>query len=414
MHASTANFEGVRQTNRGKVLTLIHENPGIDRTEIAVLVGITNAAVTNIVNELIRSRLVEEGAPSGISHNRGRKRVGLSINKEGGFVLGITVLQTHASVTLADLLGNVIEEIYFYPKSPSDPYSTLDEVAHHATRICKLQKVAPSRLLGVGLAIAGFLNEASQSLQSAPYLGWPKFNLPDELLHRFKCPLAIQNVTRCIAIAETRIGSFIGAKNLVVARAGLGIGGAIISDGELLTGNRYLAGDLGHLLAECNGILCSCGKRGCLNTVASGWSIIHKLGMVSPKYENIKQFRSYDKLLRDIINDCSHKDSKTAVFVRDAGSLLGAHLGNVLQVLDTEFCVLTGPLGRNRIYAEAFRNQLNDVGYQGKVVCGENTKILSPAASSVGLALSNLVFAASLNVDALIDETFNHSMAARR
>ena len=414
MYKTPPSFEGVRQINRGKVLTLIHESPGIDRTEIAGLIGITNAAITNIVNELIRSRLVEEGPSSVISVNRGRKRVGLWINKHGGYVLGVTVLATHASVTLSNLLGTVIDEVSFYPKSPADPFNTLDEVAYHAAKLCKLHKVKRSRLLGVGFAIAGFLNKTSQSLQSAPYLGWPKFDLREEFQRRFKCPLVIENVTRCIASAETRIGSFIGAKNLVLVRAALGVGGAIISDGELLTGNRYLAGDLGHLLAERDGVLCSCGKRGCLNTVASGWSIIHKLGMGDSGYENIKQFRSYDKLLRDIINDCNDEDSQTADLVRNAGALLGTHLVNVLQVLDTEFCVLTGPLGRNRIYVEAFRSQLTEVGYQGKVVCSEDTNVLSPAAASVGLALSNLVFSASLNVDALMDESLNHSIAARR
>ena len=414
MYKTPPSFEGVRQINRGKVLTLIHESPGIDRTEIAGLVGITNAAITNIVNELIRSRLVEEGPSSVIALTRGRKRVGLWINKHGGYVLGVSVLATHASVTLSNLLGTVIDEVSFYPKSPADPFNTLDEVAYHAAKLCKLHKVKRSRLLGVGFAIAGFLNKTSQSLQSAPYLGWPKFDLREEFQRRFKCPLVIENVTRCIASAETRIGSFIGAKNLVLVRAALGVGGAIISDGELLTGNRYLAGDLGHLLAERDGVLCSCGKRGCLNTVASGWSIIHKLGMGDSGYENIKQFRSYDKLLRDIINDCNDEDSQTADLVRNAGALLGTHLVNVLQVLDTEFCVLTGPPGRNRIYVEAFRNQLIEVGYQGKVVCSEDTNVLSPAAASVGLALSNLVFSASLNVDALMDESLNHSIAARR
>ena len=414
MYKTPPSFEGVRQINRGKVLTLIHESPGIDRTEIAGLVGITNAAITNIVNELIRSRLVEEGPSSVIALTRGRKRVGLWINKHGGYVLGVSVLATHASVTLSNLLGTVIDEVSFYPKSPADPFNTLDEVAYHAAKLCKLHKVKRSRLLGVGFAIAGFLNKTSQSLQSAPYLGWPKFDLREEFQRRFKCPLVIENVTRCIASAETRIGSFIGAKNLVLVRAALGVGGAIISDGELLTGNRYLAGDLGHLLAERDGVLCSCGKRGCLNTVASGWSIIHKLGMGDSGYENIKQFRSLDKLLRDIINDCNEEDSQTADLVRNAGALLGTHLVNVLQVLDTEFCVLTGPLGRNRIYVEAFRNQLIEVGYQGKVVCSEDTNVLSPAAASVGLAMSNLVFSASLNVDALMDESLNHSIAARR
>jgi len=406
MNFWTANSEGVRRNNRASVMALIHEHYGIDRTELASLVGVTNAAITNIVNELIRAELVEEVASKNISVNRGRKRVGLKINDRGGFVLGITVLATNASVTLASLTGNVIDEVSFYPKKPTDPVSTLDEVAEQAMLICERHAVPSARLLGVGFAIAGFLNEELQTLESAPYLGWPKFDLRHELAMRFKKPLAIENVTRCIAFAETRIGNFVGASSLMVIRAALGLGGAIVTNGQLMTGFSNLAGDIGHISAQSDGNLCSCGKQGCLNTIASGWAVMKRLGINEGRYKNISQFRTQDRILRDILGEDDDEFTDKADVICETGRLLADHSVNLLQALDAEFCLLTGPLGRHKLYANAFRSRLMEYGYNRNIVLGNEVDILTPATASVGLALSNLVFAPSLSIDELVrDET---------
>ncbi|MDB2390337.1 ROK family transcriptional regulator [Alphaproteobacteria bacterium] len=402
MNFRSANKEGVRQNNRASVMALIHEHDGIDRTELASFVGVTNAAITNIVNELMRAELVEEVESKNTSGNRGRKRVGLKITDNGGFVLGITVLATNASVTLANLNGSVVDEVSFYPTLPTDPFNTLDEIAEHSVVICARHNIPNSKLLGVGFAIAGFLNEEAQTLESAPYLGWPKFDLRHELTKRFRKPLAIENVARCIAFAETRTGNFVGANSLVVIRAALGLGGAIVSDGHLMTGFNNLAGDFGHMAVQRDGNLCSCGQRGCLNTIASGWAVMNRLGINQGRYKNISQFRTQDKILRDILDEDDDEFANKADVISETGSLLAEHSVNLLQALDTEFCLLTGPLGRHHLYATAFRNRLVECGFKGNIVLGNEVSILTPATASVGLALSKLVFAPSLNIDALV------------
>ena len=73
----TSRSDGVRQVNRARVMRLIQDKSGIDRTELASLIGVSNAAITNIVNELIAANIVQETISSGDSVARGRKRVGL-------------------------------------------------------------------------------------------------------------------------------------------------------------------------------------------------------------------------------------------------------------------------------------------------------------------------------------------------
>ena len=101
----TSRSDGVRQVNRARVMRLIQDKSGIDRTELASLIGVSNAAITNIVNELIAANIVQETISSGDSVARGRKRVGLQIDRSGGFVLGITAIATSVSIVLANIRG---------------------------------------------------------------------------------------------------------------------------------------------------------------------------------------------------------------------------------------------------------------------------------------------------------------------
>ena len=101
MRFDMPSSDGVRKTNRARVMRLILDAPGIDRTELALSVGVSNAAITNIVNELIRAGLVKEVDSQHSSSNRGRKRVGLQIDGTGGYVMGVNVLATTDSIVLA-------------------------------------------------------------------------------------------------------------------------------------------------------------------------------------------------------------------------------------------------------------------------------------------------------------------------
>ena len=103
--------DSIRRSNRANVMRLIFERPGVDRTALSTAVKRTNAAISNIVNELIQANLIVEGQATHAVVQPGRRRVGLKIHPPGGYVLGVSAIATNSSIVLADIGGQRIEEV---------------------------------------------------------------------------------------------------------------------------------------------------------------------------------------------------------------------------------------------------------------------------------------------------------------
>jgi predicted NBD/HSP70 family sugar kinase len=355
MRFDMSNSDGVRKTNRARVMRLIHDSPGVDRTELALSVGVSNAAITNIVNELLRAGLVQEVDSQHSPGTRGRRRVGLRIDGTGGYVMGINVLATNVSIVLADICGGVIDEIDVNPTQIRDPTPTLAQIQESANVVLDRHNVPSDRLFGVGFSVAG------------------------------------------IALAENRFGVLSDVHDMVLIRSALGLGGAVITAGQLLRGSQNFGGDMGHLLAVPEGPVCSCGKQGCLNTVASGWAVMHKLGAASKSYETVNQFRSQNSQLQ-LLLDAGNADAKAvSKALREAGAALATHTMTTLQALNPEAVCLTGPLGRHDAYSQTFRDRLIALGLEARIILASETEIITPAMASVYLALSDMVYSPLFN-----------------
>ena len=209
--------------------------------------------------------------------------------------------------------------------------------------------------------------------------------------------VTIENVTRCIALAENRFGVLSDVNDMVLIRSALGLGGAVITAGQLLRGSQNFGGDMGHLLAVPEGPVCSCGKQGCLNTVASGWAVMHKLGAASKSYETVNQFRSQNSQLQ-LLLDAGNADAKAvSKALREAGAALATHTMTTLQALNPEAVCLTGPLGRHDAYSQTFRDRLIALGLEARIILASETEIITPAMASVYLALSDMVYSPLFN-----------------
>jgi len=397
MRFDMSNSDGVRKTNRARVMRLIHDSPGVDRTELALSVGVSNAAITNIVNELLRAGLVQEVDSQHSPGTRGRKRVGLQIDGTGGYVMGVNVLATNVSIVLADICGSVIDETDVNPTQIRNPDQTLSEIQKTADVVLDRHNVPADRLFGVGFSVAGYLDAESRSLQRAPYLGWPSFDLKRRLQGIFGSIVTIENVTRCTALAENRFGVLSGINDMVLIRSALGLGGAVITAGQLLRGSQNFGGDMGHLLAVPEGPTCSCGKHGCLNTVASGWAVMHKLGTTSRSYETVNQFRTQNSQLRLLLDADNARADAVERAMNEAGTALAKHTMTTLQALNPEAVCLTGPLGRHDAYSQAFRDALTAMGLEARIILASETEIITPAMASVYLALSDMVYSPQFN-----------------
>ena len=391
--------QNIRRQNRAQVMALIFANPKIDRTELAARIGVSNAAITNITGELLAAGLIEEVKTDKNTVNRGRKPVGLRINGAGGFVLGVNVLATNVSVVLADICGHVIDRVDLNPRRIEDPNKTLDELKVAKTELIERNNVPLNRLFGVGFAIAGFFDQSTGELKRAPYIGWPPFDLTARLEQLFQCDLVVENVTRCVALAENRFGVLSKYKDLILIRCGLGLGGAFISERRVLEGGQNFAGDLGHVCAEPDGGLCSCGKRGCLNTIASGWAVMHMLGDAIVSYATINQFRQQNARLSELVSDEAKASPEVVGALTAAGEKLAAYVSPICQAYDPEAICLTGPLGRHPAYANAFKKRMAENSLPCRVITASEEEIMSPAMATVYLALSDIVYSSRFDFE---------------
>ena len=408
---SKLNGDSARAYNRTNVLKFVLQSSGIDRTRLAEESGLTNAAMTKIVQELIDAKLLKEVGQLKTSGGRGRKRTGLAINETGGYVLGISILAFNSSIALTDLVGNTVDVLSIRPRDISNAQQTLDEVGAAVHLMIEKHKLAPNRVLGAGVAVAGYFDHSGDVLDSSPYLGWPSFNIRGSLANRLNLNITIDNVNRCIAVAESQMGSCVGETELVLIRAALGLGGAIINGGTILRGHNNQAGQIGHMPIDPKGLHCSCGARGCLNTVASGWAILNRLGLGNEEEPTTGCLESRETQLEKVLIDATAGESTSLQAISQAGEQLALHCVGMLHSLATQTVVLTGPLGRNESYCKAFKDTLIARGVSTKILTAHDQQITGPAPAASALALASHVYSPALDIQPLLEGAQQQSKA---
>ena len=126
----------------------------------------------------------------------------------------------------------------------------------------------------VGVAVAAFLDRTRRRVLLSPNISWSDRALADELEQALGVPVGLENDANAAGFAEYSRGAGRGASSMVMLTLGTGVGGAVIVGGQLLTGPRGIAGELGHIIVEPGGVRCGCGQRGCVETVASGTALM--------------------------------------------------------------------------------------------------------------------------------------------
>lgn len=149
-----------------------------------------------------------------------------------------------------------------------------------------LKQTKEKDLVGIGLGSPGNIDPASGAVLYSPNFLWENVPLGQALRKRFgKLKVFVANDARCATLGEYIFGTGKGTKNFVLLTLGTGIGGGIVSGGELLIGNRAGAGEIGHhQIRPTDGFICGCGKVGCFEAQASGTGLIRHALSVAPSF----------------------------------------------------------------------------------------------------------------------------------
>lgn len=308
------------------MLRLIAARPLLARAEIARHLNLSPATVTAVTRSLLERGLIRvaESAPS-----RGRPRLLLEIVGGAAHALGVKIAADHVTAVRVDLDGDVVERRDF----PFDAAAVgaVDRLRQLIAPMVE-EKVIES-LVGVGLGVPGVVSREGEV--DSPMLGWRKLPAAELLERTLGVPVLADNDVNTLAVAERLYGRGRSALDFVTVTIGRGVGLGIVIDGNVYRGYGGGAGEFGHVaVVDDGGELCTCGKRGCLETVVSDPALVEQArrGGLLRASEGIEA-------LRELAG--AGRSEALSTFER-AGGALGRALADLVNVLRPELVLLSG------------------------------------------------------------------------
>jgi glucokinase len=192
----------------------------------------------------------------------------------------------------------------------------------------------------VGIGVPGAVDVKKGKVLMAPNLGWRNINMRKIMQKKLKLPVSIGNDVDLGVFGEQHYGAAKNIRNVVGVFWGTGIGGGIIISGKLHNGFSQTSGELGHMVADPNGPVCTCGNKGCLESIAGKWAIQRDWRV----YQKAKSNTASHKVLRSkqIKEAFLNKDPFFSESLGKACKYLGMSLASIVNLINPEVIVLGG------------------------------------------------------------------------
>ena len=302
----------------------------IPQVELTAATGLSPATISKTVK-----RLVAEGVfRTQSTVHSGRRAQLVSLARQTGLLAGVQVGQRVLRIAISDPSLNIQRS-----KSLPLPLShradtTLDRAALLIVELIEDLGADVDELTAVGVCLAAPV-DLETGMISVPGIlpGWEDVEIGAVLSKRLNRPVSVDNDANAAALAESRRGGLRGVKNGIDVCASYSTGAGIIINGDLYRGARGIAGEIGHVQVEPTGLICTCGGRGCLNTVVGADILV----------ESLRLSRGYSSL-GDVIREAKAGDIGCRQVVGDAGSQIGAVLADQLASLAPSKIVVGGEL----------------------------------------------------------------------
>jgi len=326
----------LRESNLSLVARTVCASPApLSRAGVAALTSMTRSTVSRLVDDLVAGGVLAELEPPTVT-GPGRPAIPL-VPSSGLVALGLQVNASYLAARLVDLRGRVVAEHVEYDDLVGcDPRSTLGRLGAMSKQV--LGQAQGARLVGAGLALPGIVSSGSGRLLLAPNLGWsdlePAAFLDDEAVGG--TPLRIGNEADLAArtVAQVAPGRPGRLADFIYLSGEIGIGGAAVVDGQVMSGRHGWAGEVGHVCVDPDGPPCRCGSTGCLEQYAGRQALVAAAGLAP------------DATPAELAERLRSGDSRAKTAVASAAWALGIALAGVVNVLDIPAIVLGGHLGQ--------------------------------------------------------------------
>lgn len=331
LHDRPGSQSALRKLNQHRIVQTLLTSGSATQAELARQTGLSTATVSNIIKTMAASGMVTTSRTT----SSGRRALAVTLNDTNGVAVGIDFGRRHLRVLVANLGYDVLAE---QTTGLPPGYQAADGIEAAARLLDKELAetgLSKSDVLGVGVGIPGPLDRrAGVAIGGTIHPEWVGVQIRQEMETALQLPVFVDNDCNLGALAEITWGPRAGVANLVFVKIGSGIGSGMVLDGQLYYGQTGVTGELGHTTLDDQGVICRCGNRGCLETLASTDVILRLLGGQDSKTLTIA----------DVIDNALHGDTATLRVIDDIGVAIGRALGTVANLINPEVIVIGGPL----------------------------------------------------------------------
>ncbi len=336
--------QNIKNFNKHSAVDLIRfATTGISRTDLAEEMGLTRAAVTLIVNDLLENGVILEAESRAIPN--GRPPVVLEINPKRGLVAAVDMGATHVNIALADFSAKIIEETSFPFDIKQGPQVCLAEVRRILQELLDRYGISISEIMAVGVGVPGPVIKDAGMVMSPPIMpGWDRYPIRQTLEEAWGCPVSLNNDAELGALGEWAYGAGRGEKNLAFIKVGSGIGAGLIINQQIYGGTTGSAGEIGHITIDENGPLCTCGNHGCMEAFAGGNAIaIQARKMVqSGKRTLLSNIPLENITAREVAESARRGDLPSQEIIMRAGTFIGIAIAGVVNLFNPSAVVIGG------------------------------------------------------------------------
>lgn len=338
----------IKEEYNSSILSNIRKYGPISRTELYRMTRFSKSTITRIVEDLIEKRLVKE---TGILEaDSKRKPVGLELNPDIYYCIGINISKNTLRAILADFTMNIIHKKQIDIKKIDNAVFLL-ELIH--TTICDMLKdsgIDEQKILGAGIGIPGIVDHKNGIVVDfASTHKLSDIHVKKYLESKFKFKVFADNDVNTQVLGEYWYGYATNHENSIFVNCREGIGAGIISEGKIIRGKNNVTGEFGHMIINTYGRQCTCGRYGCLEAYSSTEAIENsvkafvKRGRASMVTAAVNS--DIDKInYRTICQSAYEGDKLCLECLKDASNMLSIGLINLIDVLNPEIVILSGDL----------------------------------------------------------------------
>jgi glucokinase len=267
---------------------------------------------------------------------------------EKKWLVGIDIGGTTIKIALISINGEILDK-WEIPTNKNNHGNEIPSDIAKALHIKSSEhNLTTDHLLGVGVGAPGPVNDADGSVSVGVNIGWSNFPLKKKLQEVLSLPVVIDNDANVAALGEMWKGAGDGSSDMLCITLGTGVGGGVIANGDILHGVNGAAGEIGHLTVVTeDGAPCNCGKKGCLETVASATGIVRLANVWLQSTDTPSKLRSQQPLTSKVIFDSADEGDVIALkLIEKVAFYLGLSLANVANVTNPQKIVVGGGVSK--------------------------------------------------------------------